>query len=267
VVDEPDDAMHGELVYFRIRGMEPGALSREAYPLRHDVIRLPSDVDPLLAVGVGFAGATAGIALKIRGELAPGERVGVLGATGSVGRMAVVLAEHFGASHIVAVGRRLADFSTTSATPHTRYLALEEHLDDAQSTEEQVGKVAAAIAAIADGPLDLVLDPVWGVPAAAALRCLGHRGRLVNLGSSAGSQISLPSELLRAASVDIRGHSTASASPELFAEFYRQAVALARSKDLPFPMEVFGLTDVERAWRRVNETPSVKVVFDLRKED
>jgi NADPH:quinone reductase-like Zn-dependent oxidoreductase len=267
VVDEDEDALHGELVYFRIRGTEPGALSREAYPLRQDVIRLPTDVDPLLAVAVGFAGATAGIALKIRGELAPGERVGVLGATGSVGRMAVVLAEHFGASQVVAVGRRTADFTTTSATPNTKYLALEEHLQEGQSPEEQVATLAAAMKELATGPLDLVLDPVWGLPAAAAMRCLGQRGRLVNLGSSAGSHINLPSELLRATSMDIRGHSTASASPELFAEFYRQAVALARTKDLPFPMEVFSLSEAERAWHRVRQSPSVKVVFDLRKQD
>jgi NADPH:quinone reductase-like Zn-dependent oxidoreductase len=267
VVDQDDDALHGDLVYFRIRGTDPGALSREAYPLRQDVIRLPMDVDPLLAAGVGFAGATAGIALKIRGELAPRESVCVLGATGSVGRMAVVLAEHFGASQVIAVGRRTVDFTTTSATPNTRYLALEEHLQEGQSAEEQVATVAAAMKELVTGPLDLVLDPVWGVPAAAAMRCLGHRGRLVNLGSSAGTHINLPSELIRSTSMEIRGHSTASASPELFAEFYRQAVALARTVDLPFPMEVFSLAEAERAWHRVKESPSVKVVFDLRKED
>jgi hypothetical protein len=32
-------------------------------------------------------------------------------------------------------------------------------------------------------------------------------------------------------------------------------------------MEVFSLSEAERAWHRVRQSPSVKVVFDLRKED
>ena len=38
----------------------------------------------------------------------------------------------------------------------------------------------------AAGPVDVVLDPVFGAAAAAALRVLGRGGRLVNLGGSAG---------------------------------------------------------------------------------
>lgn len=55
-------------------------------------------------------------------------------------------------------------------------------------------------------PVDLVLDPLFGVPAAAALRALGPGGRLVNLGSSAGETAPLDSATLRGRSLRVLGY-------------------------------------------------------------
>ena len=50
---------------------------------------------------------------------------------------------------------------------------------------DDVGELAGRFAEAAGGGVDLVLDPLYGVPAAAAARALRPGGRLVNLGSSA----------------------------------------------------------------------------------
>ena len=45
----------------------------------------------------------------------------------------------------------------------------------------------------AGGDVDVVHDPLWGAPAAAAVEALGVGGRLVQLGQSAGAEATLPS--------------------------------------------------------------------------
>jgi NADPH:quinone reductase len=59
---------------------------------------------------------------------------------------------------------------------------------------------------VAGGRLDLVLDPVWGMPAEAALRVLSPHGRLVNLGSSAAPLAALGSATLRSGTLSVLGY-------------------------------------------------------------
>ncbi len=42
-------------------------------------------------------------------------------------------------------------------------------------------QISRRIAAACDGPLHLVIDPVWGLPAEAAVRVLSAEGRLINV--------------------------------------------------------------------------------------
>ena len=60
--------------------------------------------------------------------------------------------------------------------------------------------------AAAGGSVDLVLDPLFGVPAAAALRVLRPGGRLVNLGGAAGGDRPLDSATLRSGSLRVLGY-------------------------------------------------------------
>src|SRR5207247_1694002 len=72
--------------------------------------------------------------------------------------------------------------------PHGRARASELGADAvADLSGEEVDAVAEQLARAVGDRVDLVLDPVWGVPAEAALRVLSPNGRLVNLGSSAGA--------------------------------------------------------------------------------
>ena len=50
-------------------------------------------------------GMSSWIALRSRIAMPPGQSVLVLGATGNAGRMAVEIARHLGAAHVVGAGR------------------------------------------------------------------------------------------------------------------------------------------------------------------
>lgn len=71
---------------------------------------------------------------------------------------------------------------------------------------DDVTELAKRLTAAADGPVDLVLDPLFGPPAAAAARTLRLRGRLVNLGSLAAETCPIDFATLRGRSLRLLGY-------------------------------------------------------------
>ena len=63
-----------------------------------------------------------------------------------------------------------------------------------------------------------MLDPLFGVPAAAAARCLRPGGRLVNLGGSAGEHSPLDSSTIRSRSLRVLGYTNNELTREQKAE-------------------------------------------------
>src|SRR5262249_50957013 len=142
------------------------------------VLPLRDDVSDDLAAALGLSAIAAWMALTWRAGLQPGEHVIVLGASGTVGQVAVQAARLLGAGRVVAAGR----------DPHGRARATELGADAvADLTGDDTDAIVARLAQAAGDRADLVLDPVWGRPAEAALRVVSPRGRLVNLGSSAAA--------------------------------------------------------------------------------
>jgi NADPH2:quinone reductase len=178
-------------------GMAPGDGSMRAHAVvaEHDVVALPPGADPVLVAALGLSAVAAWMALTFRGGLVAGERVLVLGAGGVVGQAAVQLARSAGAGRVVAAAR--------SARAREQALASGADLFVALDTED-VTELAERLRA--DGEVDLVVDPLFGVPAAAALRTLGAHGRLVNLGSSAAETAPLDSATLRSRSLRVLGY-------------------------------------------------------------
>jgi NADPH2:quinone reductase len=68
-------------------------------------VAVPDGADPALAAGLGIAGLAGWLPFAWRAPLRGGETVLVLGATGSVGLVAVQAAKLLGASRVVAAGR------------------------------------------------------------------------------------------------------------------------------------------------------------------
>lgn len=159
---------------------------------------VPDGADDVTAAAFLNPGVAAWKALVWEGELAAGQTVLVLGATGTSGRIAAQLAVRQGA-RVVAAGRSqrvLDDLQASGAAAAIR-------------VDRPHNELAAAIAA--EGPYDLVVDYLWGAPAEAVFAALPEPGaaperiRYVLVGMSAGEVAGLPAMALRRAPVQIFG--------------------------------------------------------------
>src|SRR5262249_32445533 len=157
---------------------KPGDGSMASYCVIQEsaALALPDQIESDLAAALGLSAIAAWMALTWRGKLQAGEQVLVLGASGAVGQVAVQAAKLLGASRVIAASRDEA--ARTRALTQGADAVVDLNGDDAS-------EISKRIAAACDGPLHLVIDPVWGIPAEAAGRVLGVEGRLVNIGGAA----------------------------------------------------------------------------------
>lgn len=245
----------GDVVHFRSGGSSAGTLVAETWADPATFVAVPPRLDPVSAAAVGWAGTTASLALLHRGGLRAGERVLVLGANGSVGRAGAQIAVAAGARQVIAVVRDLEDWRRVPMPESVDVVVLDE-----APRQDRADALRDAVLTAATGPIDLVLDPVWGAPARAALRALGRGGRLVTVGTGAGTALELPGALLRAQALDVRGHTNAAVDPATFNAQCAEVLALRVAGHLVLPHETFALTDVAHAWERLRARPRVKVV-------
>ncbi|MEU8232741.1 zinc-binding dehydrogenase [Actinoplanes sp. NPDC048967] len=227
-------------------GMRPGdgSLAEYAAVRAADTVELPDDVDHRLIAALGLSAVAAQMALTWRGELQSGEHVLVLGAGGVVGQAAVQLALLAGAGRVTAAARSRAARQRAAQAGAAEVVPLKDGDDVAQ--------LAARLRSATDGPVDLVLDPLFGVPAAAALRTLRPGGRLVNLGSAAGETAPLDSATLRAGSLRILGYTNNELTPAQRSAALTLIAAHAAAGRLTADHETVRLSDVTTAWPRTD---------------
>jgi NADPH:quinone reductase-like Zn-dependent oxidoreductase len=115
------------------------------------------------------------------------------------------------------------------------------HVDD-------VAALAAALREAIAGPVDVVIDPVFGAAATAALQVLGVGGRLVNLGGSAGDTATFSSSALRSRSLSVLGYTNNSLSVAQRAEAITAVAALAGAGELRVAHVAQPLDLVADAW-------------------
>lgn len=242
----------GTAVWFATSaGMRPGDGSMRAWACApmHDVVALPAGVDPVLFGALGLSAVAAWMAMTGPGELAPGDRMTVLGAGGVVGQAAIQLARRAGAARVVAVAR--------SGAAREQALRLGADAAVAIEADDDVETLAARLTAGGDGPVDLVLDPLFGIPAAAALRTLRVGGRLVNLGSSAGETAPIDSSTLRSRQLQIRGYTNNELSIDQRRGALLHVATQVAAGRLSVEHQPVALADVAHAWDR----PGPRVVL------
>jgi len=122
-------------------------------------------------------------------------------------------------------------------------------------------QLAAAFKEAAGGPLDVVLDPLWGVPAAAAVDALGFRGRLIQMGQSAGADATLASAKIRFKEAAILGHTNFAAPPDVRRDALQRMWGHAAAGELVADYETLALDAVGEAWRRQAGSPNRKLVL------
>jgi len=194
-----------------------GAIAERAMVGDSHVIDVPDGADPALAAGLGIAGMAGWLPFAWRAPLRGGENVLVLGATGSVGFVAVQTAKLLGAARVVAAGRSAVGLERAT-----------QHGADATLRLDEVDDLVAAFkdAFGGEGP-SYIFDPLWGEPAAAAVQAAVPHATIVNLGQSAGATSELASAAVRFKSLSILGHTNFLVTPDELATQYRRLVGHA----------------------------------------
>lgn len=210
--------------------------------------------DEVLAA-LGSSGGTAWRLLEAAqasGASLEGACVVVLGATGVVGEILVKLVRSRGAARVVAAGRNATrlDYLVT----HGADAAVEvEGKELSALTEELVGA--------AGGQADVVFDPLWGDPAAAAFDALAESGVLINFGGSAGARSPIAGAPLRGRKAKLIGYSGARSLPAERMEASEAIFAEAALGNVSVAYEVVALDEIASAWQRQRESPGCKLVI------
>lgn len=258
-VVESDAFETGALVY---AGMEGMGLSRDGGGAELAVaedsgsVELPADADPAVAASLGVAGLAAWLPLSWRAPVEPGETVLVLGATGTLGLIAVQAAKLLGAGRVVAAGRRPEGLERAAAKGADATVQIDTFGTDAPQS------LAAALAEACggDGP-SLVIDPLWGEPFGAALEAAAPGARIVQLGQSAGAESVVSSGLVRGKAVDILGFTNFRVPRDVMNEALLELVGHASAGRIAFDLERLPLSDAGAAWERQAHGVDTKLVL------
>ncbi|MFG1604866.1 zinc-binding alcohol dehydrogenase family protein [Actinoplanes sp. NPDC049265] len=208
---------------------------------------LTGRVDPVQVAAAMNPVMSSWVALRRRIDFHRRQRVLILGATGNAGRMAVQVAKRFGAGQVIAAGRdrdRLAPLPALGA--------------DLTCTFDELAR---------SGDVDVVIDYVWGEPAARAmvdvLTARADRAApltWIQVGSVSGPTAAIPSAALRSARLQIVGSGIGAVPGRDFVkELPRMAAAVAdgafdvRARAVP-------LAQVERTWTATAGAPD-RIVF------
>jgi NADPH:quinone reductase-like Zn-dependent oxidoreductase len=243
-IDGVGRSADGTLLYFILPDTAMGSMAEQTViDLRRSVV-LPAACDPLAVAAAMNPAMSSWVGLRRRIGDVPRDRVLVLGATGSAGRLAIQVAKTLGAQWVVAAGRderRLAMLPALGADVTVSLMG-----DD-----DQVGDELAAAAA----DVDLVIDYLWGEPTALAMRALvtarpdrGAPLTWLQIGSVAGATSPIPSAALRAARLQIVGSGQGSVpTSDILAELPSLASAITAGT-FRIDARAVPLRDVANAW-------------------
>ncbi|MFZ0735331.1 MAG: zinc-binding alcohol dehydrogenase family protein [Candidatus Sulfotelmatobacter sp.] len=250
----------GSRVFFALPRSPYGTMAERTVVSKPRCFPLPDTVDDVTAAAVFNPGLSAWGALKWRAELAPGQNVLVLGATGVTGKIAIQTAKLLGAGRVVAAGRDEKILSTLPNLGADETIHIGESMEDLKRNFERVTETRG---------FDVIVDYLWGAPAQALLSAITREGfgagssrlRWVEVGESAGATISLPAAALRSSRLEILGAGSGNAptSPEMWAEAIQTLLAYVASGAIQIDTEKVPLREVEEVWGR--KFPGRRVVL------
>ncbi|MCJ1292014.1 hypothetical protein MMC34_003564 [Xylographa carneopallida] len=232
----------GQEVYFAAISTDGGSYRDTVIVPREDTAPLPADADRIKIAALVNPGLSSWMALQCRCENLPeGFSVLIIGVTSTSGRLAVQVARALGAKRVVGIAR---DVPAMEALQLDRMVQLN---GPGQTDWKDVG------------PVDAVLDYVYGPPTVEYLKTLtrGRKVQYVHIGSLAGGvDIMLPGAVLRSTDLTIRGSGQGSFGGREMRREVRSLVE-AIGKFGQEKIRVYGLNDVEKVWGESSE----RVVF------
>ncbi len=239
---EAETLAPGQRVWFSCdAGMKPGDGSMAAFCVVDEAaaLPLPEGVADDLVAALGLSAIAAWMALTWRGRLQPGEQVLVLGASGAVGQVAVQAARILGAGRIIAASRDQVGLARALTRGADATVDL---------TGDDADEIYRHIMAACEGPLHLVIDPVWGLPAEAAARALGYQGRFVNIGAASGPTARFDSATVRSRLHNILGYTNNALSPEQKSQALAEILTHAAAGRCTVDRETLPLARAGEAW-------------------
>lgn len=242
--------LDGRRVYFDAPILPYGSMAERTLIDPRATCDVPDGVEDGVAVALGISGLAAWLALTWRAELKPGEHVLVLGASGVLGQIAVQAARSLGAGRVVAAARSRE--------------GLQRCLERGADAAVELGgaeDLPAGFAEAAHGRIDVVVDPLFGEPFAAALNAASFGARIVQLGAGAGSESTVSSAPIRGKMLVVMGHTNFAAPPEVKRAAYASLSALAASGELEIETERIELERVQQAWERLQAGSHRKIVL------
>lgn len=255
-IDGVGRAPDGSLRYFVLPDTHVGSMAeRTVVDVRRSIV-LPPDCDPVQIAAAMNPAMSSWVALRQRISFTAGQSVLVLGTTGNAGRLAVQVAKHLGASHVIGAGRRPDRLAEIAGLGADVTVSLD---GDTADVADRLGRAARDV--------DVVLDYLWGQPTADAmlavvlLRTDRERPlRWVEVGSVAGPTATIPSAALRAARLQIVGSGQGSVPTEdIVAELPDLATEITRGS-FRIDNRTVALADIAAAWTATSGRDRIVVV-------
>ncbi|HEY7813600.1 MAG TPA: zinc-binding alcohol dehydrogenase family protein [Nakamurella sp.] len=241
----------GRRVFFTDPVSPHGSWAERTLVPEENLLDLADGVDDVTAAALGNTGLAAWLALTWRANLQPGETVLVLGATGALGSVAVQIAKALGAGLVVAADR----------DPGRLTRALGLGADAAVTITPDTDLTAGFNRVAGDRGFDVIIDPLWGAPALAAMHAAAQRARHIQIGQSAGPTIELPAGLVRGARLDLLGFAHIDPPSEVRREAYRKLTELAADGALRVDTLAVPLSDLGKAWELQQQGAPGKLVL------
>jgi NADPH:quinone reductase-like Zn-dependent oxidoreductase len=241
----------GRRVYFGERSVAPfGAWAERTIVPAEEVWEVPDDVDDKTAISLGIA-ATGAIVPLQQANIKSGENVLILGATGTLGRIALQLARRFGAGHIVGASRSKSALA----------LLKQQGLADEVVALGGADDVTALKAVSRDG-FDVVLDLVCGQPLLNALKATRWQARIMTIGTGAGRQINLDVADLLFRTLSVVG--TGQRPPQDRQAIWRRLLDMNRQQKFEIEYADYSLPRATEAWAEQLKGPHAKITAEMR---
>lgn len=229
----------GSRVYFAMPEAPLGSMAEFTLVPASQFVPVPDALDDATAAAIAIPGASSWVAFTERALLKPGETVLINGATGAAGSLAVKIARHLGAAKIIATGRNTVALAGLGA--------------DVLLPLGEPDLARRAAPHFAQG-VDIVIDYLWGQSAeqlliAAAKASPDHHAvRYVEIGSASGSDITLPSPVLRSTAITLMGSGLGSVPLPRFIAGADEMFAAAPAAGLMLETRRVPLADIAGAW-------------------
>ncbi|MFJ2369017.1 zinc-binding dehydrogenase [Microbacterium sp. NPDC087665] len=242
----------GTVRYFAVASDTRGTMAeRVAVDPRASVV-LPEGADPVVVAAAVNPVMSSWVALRQRIDLPEKARVLVLGATGASGAAAVQVAKHLGAASVIASGRNAARLAELAALGADATIPLDD--------VDALGRAAADV--------DVVIDYVWGQPAAEVMRAIvtsrtapGARLDWIAIGSTAGQTAEIPSAALRSSGLTIVGSGQGSVDRRAFIAELPNIVRVIADGRIRTTAVAVPSAEVETAWQSGGRSAGARVVL------